>query len=141
MTSTAAHLQSTTTRDCAHPTCFVCAPAPTGGLRLQFTRDPDGSVHGIFGCDNTYQGYPGLVHGGIVASVLDGAMTNCLFEQGEIALTADLHVRFRFPVHVGQPAMVRAWVTRSCAPLFVVTAELAQGGEVKATAVGKFMRR
>jgi len=130
----------TSTRGHAHPACFVCAPQHSTGLCLRFTREPDGSVAAPFECDGTYEGYPGMVHGGIVSSLLDGAMTNCLFAQGEVAVTADLHVRFRYPLRLGRRALVRARMTRACPPLFILTAEVAQDGQVKATAVGKFMR-
>jgi hypothetical protein len=125
----------------AHPACFICAPSHPGGLRVRFSLQVDGSVFAEFGCDSTYEGYPGVVHGGIVASLLDGAMTNCLFSMGHVAFTADLHVRFRHPLCTGQTAAVRAWLTLAAPPLFVLAAQIAQAGQVKATAVGKFMRQ
>lgn len=141
MTTAADISVGTATRGRAHPACFVCAPQHPMGLCLRFTREPDGSVAAPFECDGTYEGYPGMVHGGIVSSLLDGAMTNCLFAQDEIAVTADLHVRFRYPLRLGRRAWVRARMTRACPPLFILAAEVAQDGQVKATAVGKFMRR
>ena len=126
-------------RNRAHPACFICAPSHPGGLRLLFTPRSDGSVAAEFGCDSTYEGYPGVVHGGVVASLLDGAMTNCLFNLGHAAFTADLHVRFRHPLLTGQDAAVRAWLTRNAPPLFVLEALITQAGQVKATAVGKFL--
>jgi acyl-coenzyme A thioesterase PaaI-like protein len=128
-------------RNEAHPACFICAPSHPGGLRLLFVPQVDGSVAAEFDCDIAYEGYSGVVHGGIVASLLDGAMTNCLFSMGHVAVTADLHVRFRHPLGTGQKATVRAWLTRNALPLFVLEAEIAQAGQVKATAVGKFMLR
>ena len=93
-----------------------------------------------FGCDPIYEGYPGVVHGGVVASLMDGAMTNCLFRLGHVAVTADLHIRFRHPLRTGQQAAVRAWLTRDASPLFVLEAQVTQAGQVKATAIGKFMK-
>ncbi len=125
----------------AHPACFICALDQTGGLRLQFTSQADGAVCAEFGCNSTYEGYPGMVHGGVISAVLDGAMTNCLFAQGQVAVTADLHVRFRHPLYLGRPAFVKAWITRTAAPLFVLMAEIVQDGQVRATATGKFMHK
>lgn len=124
-----------------HPDCFVCSPAHPAGLRLGFIPQTDGSVTAEFDCDGTHQGYAGMVHGGIVAALLDGAMTNCLFALGYAAVTGDLHVRFRHPLRVGPSATVRAWVTRASPPLFVLAAEITQAGRITATAVGKFMLR
>jgi uncharacterized protein (TIGR00369 family) len=107
---------------------------------VDFTEDGDGGVEGSFACDEEFAGYPGCVHGGVVSSLLDGAMTNCLLARGCVAVTADLRIRFRQPVATGRPATVRAWLDRSRRRVHVVGAELRQGGKVRATAVGKFMR-
>ncbi|MGE5610452.1 MAG: PaaI family thioesterase [Bacillota bacterium] len=125
----------------AHPACFVCGPAQPGGLQVRFVPQADGSVATTFACEQGYEGYPGIVHGGVVACLLDGAMTNCLFSLGHVAFTADLHVRFRHPLCTGQEAIVRARVTRDASPLFVLEAQIMQAGQVKASAVGKFMEK
>ena len=122
-----------------HPDCFVCGSAHPAGLQLRFTPRADGSVTAEFDCGGMYQGYGGVIHGGIVAAILDGTMTNCLFALGHAAVTGDLHVRFRHPLCVGRSATIRAWVTRASPPLFVLTAEITQAGRVTAKAVGKFM--
>ena len=124
----------------AHPRCFVCSGDHPTGLGLTFVGNDDGSVMARFACDESFAGYSGVVHGGVVATLLDGAMTHCLFEEGHVAMTADLHVRYRHPLRVGTPATVRAWVTRACNPLFELNAEVVQEGVLKARAVGKFMR-
>jgi acyl-coenzyme A thioesterase PaaI-like protein len=36
-----------------------------------------------------------MLHGGVISSILDGTMTNCLFAHGTVAVTAELRVRFR----------------------------------------------
>lgn len=110
------------------------------GLALRYTPATDGSVSASFLGNCALEGYPGILHGGIVATLLDGAMTNCLFAQGIRALTGDLHVRYRFPVLAAEELTVRAWVESSWQALFHVRAEITQGGEVKARAQGKFMK-
>ncbi|MEJ2720282.1 MAG: PaaI family thioesterase [bacterium] len=123
----------------AHRNCVVCGPSNSRGLALQFTLSPDGGVRAVFTCGDAYEGYAGLVHGGVISSVLDGAMTHCVFARGCTALTAELNVRFRQPVVVGAPITVRAWIDRSRGPLHLTRAELTQNHEVKATAEGKFI--
>jgi len=66
----------------AHPNCIVCSPRHRCGFRLEFVLSEDGSVHAKFDCSKVFEGYPGLVHGGVISSLLDGAMTNCLFAHG-----------------------------------------------------------
>ena len=106
---------------------------------MRFFPQADVSVAAEFHCDGAYQGYKGMIHGGIVSTLLDAAMTNCLFAMGHVAVTADLHVRFRHALRTGQDAVARAWVTRFSLPLLVLQAQVIQADQIKATAVGKFM--
>ncbi|MBN1435961.1 MAG: PaaI family thioesterase [Sedimentisphaerales bacterium] len=122
-----------------HPDCVVCSPKNTQGLRLNFHSAQDGQVVAEFNFDQNYQGYPGILHGGVVSAILDGAMTNCLFAQNRVALTADLRIRYRHPVRTDQPASVRAWITRTTPPIFEVKAEITQNQQVTTIATAKFM--
>jgi acyl-coenzyme A thioesterase PaaI-like protein len=85
------------------------------------------------------EGYVTVVHGGVVCAVLDGAMTNCLFAAGKSAVTGDLRVRFRKPISTRSTAKVRAWIEESLPPLHRVAAHVEQDGEIKATAIARFM--
>lgn len=124
-----------------HPHCIVCGQAADCGLGLRFRSLPDGSVEAEFACPARYQGYEGMLHGGVTSSLLDGAMTNCLFAHSIAAVTAEMTVRFRHPIAVGQSLVARAHITRSQPPLHIVEAEIVQTGQVKAKATGKFMER
>jgi len=126
-------------RSQAHANCVICSPSNERGLGLEFTLSQDGGVKAAFGCDKTFQGYDNVLHGGVVASLLDGAMTNCMFVHGCIGVTAELNVRFRHPVVTGRTATVHAWITRSASPLYLVKAEVLQDSQLKATATGKFL--
>jgi len=108
-------------------------------LAVDFQEDGTGAVEGSFPCEEKFTGYPGLLHGGVTSALLDGAMTTCLMARGTPGLTADLRVRFLRPVLIGKPVTMRAWLDRSRGPLSVLGAELRQGGEILATAVGKFL--
>jgi len=131
------------------PACLALCPrhhkhgAETSqfGLQLEFTVSEDGGVQAAFDCSKTFQGYGGLLHGGVISSLLDGAMTNCLFAHGQQGITGELKVRFRHPVVTDRPAIVRAWIERSIPPFHVLQAELIQDEWVKARATGKFVER
>lgn len=127
------------TRDQAHPRCVVCNPNRDGGLRLDFAPTADGGVEALFHADARWEGYPGFVQGGIVSSLLDGAMTNGLFARGTVNVTAEMTVRFLEPLLLDEDAVVSAHVERDRPPLRIVNAEVRQGGRVKATARGKFL--
>jgi len=126
------------TRQRRHPECWVCAP-DRAGLKIPFTVMDNGAVEGVFPCALEFTGYPGILHGGVTSSLLDGAMTNCLMARGTPGLTARLEVRFLNPVLIGKPATVRAWLEKSRGSLSILGAELSQDGEVLATASGRFM--
>jgi acyl-coenzyme A thioesterase PaaI-like protein len=108
-------------------------------MRLQFVLLHDGSVQTVFPCNADFEGYPGFLHGGVISTLLDGAMTNCLYANATTGVTGELKVRFRHPVATGRNAVVRAWIHDKAPPLHVLKAELLQDEQVKANAVGKFM--
>jgi uncharacterized protein (TIGR00369 family) len=105
---------------------------------VEFELSDDGGVEAVIECNESLEGYRGLIHGGVISSLLDAAMTNCVFARGDVALTAELNVRFRHPVMVGPPATVRARIERRYRSLYFASAELTQNHEIKATAEGKF---
>jgi acyl-coenzyme A thioesterase PaaI-like protein len=128
-------------RNDSHPGCVVCCPSNVHGFGLEFHIVNGSSVEASFSCDKVFRGYPAMLHGGVVSTLLDGAMTNCLFAQGHIAVTVELSVRFRHPVATDNPAMVRAWITSSTRPVHDLAAELIQDGEIKATAKARFLEK
>jgi acyl-coenzyme A thioesterase PaaI-like protein len=123
-----------------HANCVVCSPDCEHGLQVPFAIDEHGVAMGSFSCNRRYQGYPGMLHGGIISALLDGAMTNCLFLHGHAAVTAELVVRFRHPVIVDTPAQIRAWVVENGPLVFRLKAQLEQAGTIKVVGRGIFMQ-
>jgi hypothetical protein len=70
--------------------------------------------------------------------LLDAAMTHCLFARRVHAVTARLTVRYRVPVEIGVPGVVRAHPVRDAHGLCDLEAELIQSAEVKASANARF---
>jgi uncharacterized protein (TIGR00369 family) len=122
-----------------HDGCLVCGQANPGGLGLSFEVDDSGAAVARADCPDRLGGYEGMLHGGVISALLDGAMTNALLARGIPAVTAELKVRFRHPVRTGGSVTVRGWVTRSLEPLHGTSAELVQDGQVRAEATAKFM--
>ena len=127
------------TRKRFHSHCIVCNRPHSKALGLKFQVQSDGGVSGTVDCSSDFEGYNGLLHGGVISSIADGAMTNCLFAHGVVAVTAELTVRFRHPVELTMPLEVTAWITRSTTPLYSLEAKLIQSGQLKARATAKFM--
>jgi damage-control phosphatase, subfamily I len=127
-------------REALHPHCVVCSPRNPRGLGLRFEPAPEeGGVAAELTCAPSLEGYRGVVHGGVVSAVLDGAMANCLFEEGRSGRTARLTVRFRHPVLARGTAQVSARLLRSRGRFAELSADLTQENEVKASARGVFM--
>lgn len=122
-----------------HSQCLLCGAEHPHGLRLSFRRRADGRVEADFDCDKLYQGYTGYLHGGVIAALLDSAMTNCLFAYGKTALTGELNIRYVKPVLVGSAAVVGARLKRPASPLYYMEADLRQNGQTVATATAKFV--
>jgi acyl-coenzyme A thioesterase PaaI-like protein len=124
----------------AHDACWVCGAGQSEGLHLSFVSDTDGSVSTQFDCPERYAGYEGVLHGGMVATLLDAAMTHCLFARNETGMTADLHIRFRSAVQIGIPATIRAWQVRTRGSMEELCAELWQEGQLRVAGRSKFIR-
>jgi acyl-coenzyme A thioesterase PaaI-like protein len=141
MTTSAAATQAQldTARAQAHPFCLVCSQSNPMGLGLEFTSHDDGSVSTSFLGHPALEGFAGFLHGGMIASLLDGAMTNCLFAHGHVAMTGELKVRYREPVVIGTEMRIRGWITQPHPPLYLLEAELEQEGCIRATASAKFV--
>ena len=91
--------------------CFGCGQNNPMGLKLHFTREGD-TIRAEFTPDKMHQGWPGLLHGGILGCLLDEAMSNVAYATGNTCLTASIEIRLRQPVKVEAPLVVTAWITR-----------------------------
>ena len=129
----------TATRMPTHNNCVVCGPSNDRGLRLRFALREGGGVQASFDCSKVFEGYADNLHGGVIAALLDGAMTHCIFARGHAGVTGELTVRYRHPVVTDHVAVVHGWIERSAPPLYLTAAELLQDNQVKATATAKFM--
>jgi acyl-coenzyme A thioesterase PaaI-like protein len=124
-----------------HTHCIACSMNNPVGLKLQFEVSDNGSVTANFRPGEIVQGYNGLVQGGVIATLLDAAMTNCLFAHGIVALTAELVIRYKSAVVIGVPLQIRAWRENNSKLLYCMAAELVQNSRVKATAKAKFLNK
>lgn len=124
-----------------HAYCLLCGARNSGSWGLRFRATGDGTVHATFQAHPGLQGYEGLLHGGVVAALLDAGMTHCLFHHGIQAVTGDLHIRFVEPVPCRAVLEIRALVVRATPPLYRLRAELVHDEHVMAWAEGRFMQR
>jgi acyl-coenzyme A thioesterase PaaI-like protein len=124
-----------------HPACFACGkPAGTPGLGFAPRLAADGaSVEAEWRAPAWATSYDGLVHGGLIATVLDAAMVHALFARGITARTARLEIRYRRPVQTATPCRVRAELAEARGPLRRLSATLHQAGALCTRATADFL--
>ncbi|MBI2138930.1 PaaI family thioesterase [Candidatus Woesearchaeota archaeon] len=81
--------------------CFACGKENPIGLKLDFKLE-HGQYKAEFIPQPEHQGYKGIVHGGIVATVLDEAMGKLMFELNKNAVTGSFSVRLNRPTLTGK---------------------------------------
>jgi len=108
-------------------------------LRLAFSQDSEGIVTAPFQVTSRHQGYEGLLHGGMASTLLDAAMTHCLFTHGIQALTAELTVRFIAPVRTEQQVMLTAHLVGHRRGIYQLEALITQEQQILARASAKFI--
>jgi uncharacterized protein (TIGR00369 family) len=88
--------------------CFGCGLDNPTGLRLKFFIDADKNVVCHFRLARRFAGPPGHAHGGIIATLLDEAMSKSNRARGILAMTRHLEVQYLRPVPLGQPLTLTA---------------------------------
>lgn len=90
--------------------CFVCGMENEDGLRLEWNVDGL-STTSQFMPDSKYQGWKGILHGGIIATLLDEAMTRLACEVCGGSVTAEMTIRFVAPAYIGELLFIRGEIT------------------------------
>ena len=127
-------------RASSQPACFVCGQDNPQGLQLRFETGEGGERIACWSPGANWEGFRGIVHGGIVSTVLDEAMSKAVASTGEEALTAELKVRFRRHVASGSVYSIRGWVVERTKRLTRTEASLtAADGTECAHAWGRFL--
>ena len=121
--------------------CFGCGEANAAGMHLKFTREEESRrVLGRLQLEERYQGAPGIAHGGIVALVLDEALSKVSRFYDARAVTAELNVEYLKPVRVGEEIHVEAHRERAEGRNFYHVGEIRDAaGRVLARARGRFV--
>ena len=121
-------------------TCFACGSDNPHGLRLKFHVGPEGTAAASLVLGPEWEGPRGIVHGGIVSTLLDEAMAKAVAATGCKTMTAELRVRFRQYAETGERLQVRGWVVRRTTRLMETEALLiAEDGSERAHAWAKFL--
>lgn len=114
----------------SNPHCVVCGTENSHGLRIQFQRSETGVI-ADWSPGEKWASFRGVIHGGIVATVLDEAMSKAIMAAGWRALTAELRVRFHNVVRPGQTFTAEAWVVEKRRTKISAEAKLTSVGGIE----------
>jgi uncharacterized protein (TIGR00369 family) len=120
--------------------CFGCGLENRTGLRLKFLLDADKNVVCHLKLAARFAGPPGHAHGGIIATLLDEAMSKSNRARGILAMTRHLEVDYLRPVPLGVPLTLTGRHTGTTGRRNHTEAQLADAsGQVLATAKAVFV--
>lgn len=93
--------------------CFACGRQNPIGLHMQFRRDGADGVRCEYTPRPEDQGFPGVIHGGVLVALMDEAMAWAMFAAHRaLGVTAKMETRYRQPVSPDARLTIRARVTR-----------------------------
>jgi acyl-coenzyme A thioesterase PaaI-like protein len=94
--------------------CFVCGLENETGLHVKFYTEAPGKVRVDWTAPERFQGYPGHLHGGIAAALLDEAAGRTVLDGDPLRffVTLKMELRYRKPVPIGVPLVIRGEIVR-----------------------------
>lgn len=88
--------------------CFVCGRKNPRGLYMRFYDNGRDEVVSDYLVSDDFQSYPGIVHGGVVAAMLDEAVCRVAMigDHHHFMMSVKIEVKYRHPVPTGQPLSI-----------------------------------
>jgi uncharacterized protein (TIGR00369 family) len=121
--------------------CVVCGGGNPHGLKLSLFVDEDtGLVETTLTAAPHHVGFEGIIHGGVIAAVVDEAMVWAATWSGKrFCVCGELNVRFRQSGRVGVPVRVIARITTVRSRLFETSCDVMEGDTRLASGTGKYV--
>ncbi|TET16694.1 MAG: PaaI family thioesterase [Dehalococcoidia bacterium] len=92
--------------------CFGCGRNNPCGLKLKFEWDGK-KARAEFTPNKFHQGLAGIIHGGIITTILDEAMGYATYYEGIMCVTATMQIKFKRPLLIDEPTIVTASMTKN----------------------------
>jgi uncharacterized protein (TIGR00369 family) len=120
--------------------CFACGELNEHGLHLELHTDAAGCRTRLV-LEPRFQGWEGVAHGGILATILDEVMAWSVIGRGTWGVTARMRIDFRRPVPVGRAILAEAEVGEASRRIFRTTGRILdeETGEILAAAEGTYV--
>lgn len=124
--------------------CFVCGVENSFGLKSCFYELENEELLALFTPAPEHQGYPGRLHGGIAATILDetiGRSVMMKYSKNIWGVTVDFSMKLRKPIPLNGQIRVVARITRDRTKMFEGSGEiLLEDGRPAITATGKYLK-
>ncbi len=122
--------------------CFVCGLENPAGLHAHFYQVDDVTCVGRFLPADHHQGYPGRVHGGVIAAMMDETMGRAVWGDAKTwGVTVELKLKYHRPVPLDEMVTVVGRLTRDTRRIFEAEGQLLTAdGQVAVTAQGKYLK-
>lgn len=124
--------------------CFVCGLSNGFGLKSRFYELENGELMARFFPADEHMSYPGRMHGGISAAILDETIGRAIINNQRTDLwgvTLEFSMRFRKPVPLDQEVVVRARITEENKRTFEGTGEIVlSDGSVAVEGKGRYLK-
>ena len=119
--------------------CFVCGESNSHGLKARFYYDGKEASCQLT-ADEQFEGYSGIYHGGIIATLLDEVMIKAILAEGYSVVTVELSVRYHNAVRVGDKLRVSGFTIKRRGRVFLTEGKIvSESGVVFASATGKYL--
>jgi uncharacterized protein (TIGR00369 family) len=120
--------------------CFACGLQNPIGLKMAFYEDDQHRVVAQFTPREEHEGYPGITHGAIATALLDETMGRVAIAAGRWMATAQLNIRFRQPIPIGETVTVVGEVVEWKKRVLEARGEIRLAdGQIGAEASGTFL--
>lgn len=120
------------------PHCFCCGESNAQGLKLRYRYPEPGKASTSFTIPDHFTGWKEVVHGGLLAMVLDETMAHACASKGLNGFTGEISVRFRQPVRVGTLVEAAGRILSERRRVVTTAARLTAGGATIAEAEATF---
>jgi acyl-coenzyme A thioesterase PaaI-like protein len=113
--------------------CFVCGVENPCGLKIRFFNEGHHRSMARITLGEPYQSYPGIVHGGILATILDETMGRAILAEGgeprelteeRFMFTARIEIRYRKSVPLNEEFIARGRVDKDRGRIVTVSGEI-----------------
>ncbi|MEE8324696.1 MAG: PaaI family thioesterase [Candidatus Humimicrobiaceae bacterium] len=124
--------------------CFICGLKNTKGLKAAFYETDKDELIAVFKPCQEHQGYPGRLHGGIAAAILDETIgrTVTIGKDDDVwGVTLEFSIKFKKPIPLGEELKVVTKLTGDGRRIFKGTGKIVlPDGKVAAIGEGKYMK-